>query len=29
MSDTKLLQVKDRQAFADKWIDKETGELLL
>lgn len=29
LSDTKLLQVKDRQAFADKWIDKETGELLL
>lgn len=29
LSDNKLLQVKDRQAFADKWIDKETGELLL
>lgn len=29
LSDTKLLQVKDRQAFADKWINKETGELLL
>ena len=29
LSDTKLLQVKDRQAFADKWVDKETGELLL
>lgn len=29
LSDTKLLQVKDRQAFADKWVDKETGGLLL
>ena len=29
LSDTKLLQVKDRQSFADNWINKETGELIL
>lgn len=29
LSDTKLLQVKDRQSFADDWINKETGELIL
>lgn len=29
LSDTKLLQVKDRQSFADSWINKETGELIL
>lgn len=29
LSDTKLLQVKDRQQFADNWINKETGELIL
>lgn len=29
LSDTKLLKVKDRKDFADKWVDKKTGELLL
>lgn len=29
LSDTKLLQVKDRQSFANNWINKETGELIL
>lgn len=29
LSDTKLLQVKDRQVFADNWINKNTGELIL
>lgn len=29
LSGTKLLKVKDRKDFADKWVDKETGELLL
>lgn len=29
LSDSKILQVKDRKEFADKWINKDTGELLL
>lgn len=29
LSDTKLLQVTDRKEFANRWVDKATGELLL
>ena len=29
LSDTKLLQVTDRKEFANRWVDKVTGELLL
>ena len=29
LSDSKILQVKDRKEFTDKWINKDTGELLL
>lgn len=29
LSDNRILQVKDRKEFANEWIDKDTGELLL